>query len=879
MHGARRRGDYGGGARQKSGTPSSPGPSKPTTFEELNRLLQSRNRSLSTRINSVLQVLEENRDNLRGFFAACYQTLLWQIFNFDDGANGWLQSASSGTERDAWLLLDFLSPNGQFMKAVLAADADGLMQFAFPLERLPERTQRMLRADPAALNARLPYRNCVQRDAHGRAHVHLGLYHYFLFWSAYYACSSARSPYGDGGGGRGRNPYGYGHSGHRSGAWMDWPMTGLGGRQRQGIQPYRELLLSHLRCFLPRGDEADRGGAWGSGSQTPGAGWPRGPGDASYRRANRVGASQGEMLVSIMAEFWLPGANEGQRGGQRANEGMSPYASGIHDGRSNGAAGRHHSPSSASPYPLSMSPLSSMQRQYSYNPPSDDLVNAVNLLVTYLYAEPADVSGGVKRAQPSGGAQLAAPVSPRSPRSPRTPANDAGGGSAVGASKRVNASRSGGSPGVQDLGVDAEVERAKEMLQKPLYKFLREAFVYWPNESTANLGPVMNLWVTYMMPWTLSFPAPHRRRSGSGGSPTSRGIEKLSRGIEAVQAVAADIKSNSPKFVGDRSPLSSSASPRRTKQPLDEMHVLRNVPFYCELMKHFLELCCNRVPVDAEGTATALYSVLRSLASCPEAVRILEQVEAAFNEYAPVDPFAPGATAKEPPAPTPYDDFLPYIHEQIMDWDPPETTNQDPMATATPMRAPGAGRGADPFALHGAAKPPAVSPKFCMFTMDQEGLPQVALALLERLDRDMAHVGPSHSLRQRVPKLRKAAFTVFSLERLGESVTARATFSTELNKPESRTGGNRSGKNAIGWARLGKSQTTSKQLYRGDWNTRPIHDMEFPPLARLLIALSEELNSGLGLEGEKRISLRVFAEYGSMLGLSFLMLLFWLFFG
>ena len=660
---------------------------------------------------------------------------------------------------------------------------------------------------------------------------------------------------------------------------MDWPMTTLGGRQRQGIQPYRELLLSHLRCFLPRGDEADRGGAWGSGSQTPGAGWPRGPGDASYRRANRVGASQGEMLVSIMAEFWLPGANEGQRGGQRANEGMSPYASGIHDGRSNGAAGRHHSPSSASPYPLSMSPLSSMQRQYSYNPPSDDLVNAVNLLVTYLYAEPADVSGGVKRAQPSGGAQLAAPVSPRSPRSPRTPANDAGGGSAVGASKRVNASRSGGSPGVQDLGVDAEVERAKEMLQKPLYKFLREAFVYWPNESTANLGPVMNLWVTYMMPWTLSFPAPHRRRSGSGGSPTSRGIEKLSRGIEAVQAVAADIKSNSPKFVGDRSPLSSSASPRRTKQPLDEMHVLRNVPFYCELMKHFLELCCNRVPVDAEGTATALYSVLRSLASCPEAVRILEQVEAAFNEYAPVDPFAPGATAKEPPAPTPYDDFLPYIHEQIMDWDPPETTNQDPMATATPMRAPGAGRGADPFALHGAAKPPAVSPKFCMFTMDQEGLPQVALALLERLDRDMAHVGPSHSLRQRVPKLRKAAFTVFSLERLGESVTARATFSTELNKPDSRTGGNRSGKNAIGWARLGKSQTTSKQLYRGDWNTRPIHDMEFPPLARLLIALSEELNSGLGLEGEKRISLRVFAEYGSMLGLSFLMLLFWLFFG
>jgi hypothetical protein len=114
MHSAGRRDDYGGRTRQKSGTPGgNPGPSKPTTFEELNRILQSRNRSLSTRINSVLQVLEENRDNLRGFFAACYQTLLWQIFNFDDGANGWLQSVSSGNERDAWLLLDFLSPHGR----------------------------------------------------------------------------------------------------------------------------------------------------------------------------------------------------------------------------------------------------------------------------------------------------------------------------------------------------------------------------------------------------------------------------------------------------------------------------------------------------------------------------------------------------------------------------------------------------------------------------------------------------------------------------------------------------------------------------------------------------------------------------------------------
>jgi hypothetical protein len=90
---------------------------------------------------------------------------------------GWLQSVSAGNEKDAWLLLEFLSPKGHLMKAVLAADADGLMQFAFPLERLPVRTQRLLQTDPVAVNARLPYRNCVQRDANGRCHVHLvGLY-------------------------------------------------------------------------------------------------------------------------------------------------------------------------------------------------------------------------------------------------------------------------------------------------------------------------------------------------------------------------------------------------------------------------------------------------------------------------------------------------------------------------------------------------------------------------------------------------------------------------------------------------------------------------------------------------------------------------------
>ena len=50
-------------------------------------------------------------------------------------ASGWLQSVSAGggNDAEAGILIDFLSPKGLLMKAVLAADADGLMQFAFPV--------------------------------------------------------------------------------------------------------------------------------------------------------------------------------------------------------------------------------------------------------------------------------------------------------------------------------------------------------------------------------------------------------------------------------------------------------------------------------------------------------------------------------------------------------------------------------------------------------------------------------------------------------------------------------------------------------------------------------------------------------------------------
>lgn len=409
-----------------------------------------------------------------------------------------------------------------------------------------------------------------------------------------------------------------------------------------------------------------------------------------------------------------------------------------------------------------------------------------------------------------------------------------------------------------------EVERAKEMLQKPLYRFLRDAFTQWPAESTASLGPLMNLWVTYLTPWTLSFPVPMTSTWS-----TSASTSPLSRGVEAVTAVTTDRKSSSPKFLGDTSHLSASTasgSGRKRQQPQsDEGHILHNVLFYSELMRHFLELCCNRVPVDAEGTATALLSVLRALASFPEVLKILEEVEAAYNKYVVSDPYAADPSASEPPPATRYDAFLPFIQSQMLDWDPPLPEQVSGGALlSTPVGTPaglhmGSRTVHDPYAATGTGPLPVQ--KLSMFSVDQDGLPQVALALLHRLDRDAAVVGPSHPLRARVPKLRKAAFTVFRLDRLGESVTRTPTLKKTEFKSDSGATNIRHG---IGWASFDKSKT-SEEMYMGDWHSRPLTDVEFGPLARVLIAISNYINQTLGLRDGKRVRLRPAAEYGNII--------------
>ena len=80
-------------------------------------------------------------------------------------------------------------------------------------------------------------------------------------------------------------------------------------------------------------------------------------------------------------------------------------------------------------------------------------------------------------------------------------------------------------------------------------------------------------------------------------------------------------------------------------------------------------------------------------------------------------------------------------------------------------------------------------------------------------------VGPAHPLRARVPKLRKAAFAVFRLDRFGESVHPKTPASPNhmaSSQSDNRAAVSRPG---IGWAGGLKS---ARELYKAGAYTRPL---------------------------------------------------------
>lgn len=761
-----------------------------TTCDELARVIENRkgSREASTlsealrTFDVVESVLRRNRENLREFFSACFQPVLWRAFSFDGYASeGWFNAAFHGDEKRVREFLSFFSPESSFMRAMRAADADRLVQFAFPLERLPERTQRMLQTESgaAALNRAPPYAGCVKRDSAGKYQVHLGLYDYFIFWLAYFSMRP-------GGGGRGSMTYGRstapssspfksdrGYGASSSGTFLSgqWPTTPLMSRSSSAqVHPYHELLLAHLSYFLPREAASSKN-------------WSKGTNDSTGANSR-----QGEVLVSILAEFWMP--VEEAQSSDVARHASSPFRSFNSMGRVVDVAMRN----------AGMTPPRSSERtltrHYSYNPPATEHVNAVSLLVTYLFAELSD-----RRKENADAMKV--------------------------------------------------IDRARELIQRPLYGFLREAFTQWPTESSTNLSPIVTLWVCYCAPWCAKHPESQLKKSSTRSSsprallssPLKSPLMSSDRGA-SISAKYDDFLLQSGKgFKFDDDVVDTPGRFSHVR------HVLKSIPFYHELMKHFLELCCKRVPLDAEGTAMALRVVLEPLAASPKLLQILQDVEDGYAEFV-LDPFKGTLKtmhAREEVAAN-AESYYPLIRTQLQAWEPDvETPSLGDSLPGTPS----ATKNSPLSKWHGAAarlmanresemdKAKSGSKHLRMFTPETDGLAQVAIALIHRLERDATQVPMTHVLRKHVPRFRTAAFTVFRLERFRDtpylkSPTAAAYVDADASERRN------------GWA---SGRTSAKEMYRGDWIHRPVGANEITLFVRLLVPLSVYLNKKMGLDG------------------------------
>ena len=780
-----------------------------TTCDELARVLESRrygresanlgSEAMKT-IETIERVLKRNRENLREFFSACFQPILCRLFSFDGSSSeGWMNAAfTTGSERDVKDLLDFLSPEGSLIRAMLIADSDKLVQFAFPLDRLPERTQRMLQTESGAmaLNRSPPYAGCIKRDSVGKYQVHLGLYHYFMFWTAYFAMrpggrrgssssslySARQSPSYKSGSG----PFGGTGSPISSGAAFlggQWPSTPslMQRAPSKRVHPYRELLLSHLKFFLPR---EETGKSWGGGGKS---------GD------DKANAVQAEFLVSILSEFWMPveEARGPQSGDGARGATGSPFRSSFPAmGRVVDAAMRQ----------ANMSPVRSSgdahrrdgTRRYAYNPPAVDHVNAVTLLITYLFAELPD----------------------------RRPEN---------------------------LEAMKTIERAREMIQRPLYCFLRDAFTQWPTESSTNMEPMVTLWVAYFAPWCAKYPQSQTKSSSSGSKRSGSPRAMLTSPLKSSGS------GSSSKVAGyDDALLSRGKEFKFDDQVVDTpgvfshvRHVLKSIPFYHELMKHFLELCCKRVPLDAEGTATVLLAALEPLAAAPKLLKILQDVEDGYAEFV-LDPFKgtlKTMQAREDLAAN-AESYYPLIRSQLQEWEP----DVDPVTLGDTLPGtPGSAVKSSPLSKwHGAAARLAANKSFesdkanggsskhlRMFTPETDGLAQVAIALIHRLERDATQVPTSHPLRKKVPAFRAASFTVFRLERFRDTPYLKSPTSTKYVDTDA-------GENRQGWS---SARTSAKEMYKGEWMHRPIGGNEITLLVKILVPISVFLNKKLGLDG------------------------------
>lgn len=349
------------------------------------------------------------------------------------------------------------------------------------------------------------------------------------------------------------------------------------------------------------------------------------------RLGGGTGGNEGGVLLGVLLEFWL-------------SDGDQPLPAGpSQDSLS-------HAARSSSYNAFGSSSAISGTGFRAYEAPSEDLVEAVQLLTRYVFSLEDERSADtpLKPAQLSGFHWL--PAIPQPPAAP--------------ALKQLVR----GLPPPPRLGPAAN--SAAQAYSKRLFRFLFRAMSRWPEQR--SLSSVTQLWLAAIAPWWPPGISPGSDSPTAWRPASAQGAPAFAQ-REAAQRETADGSDFTRRLSGvihrvgnsqaaqHRPDQGKALAPRYTAEW--ETHVLANLPLWRILLPIFLDRMLSRVSSQGDAALADLHHVLKVLQSAPALAALLKGAEAAL---AP-----PGLLHRTPEArheSAGFADLVPWLTDQAQEW-------------------------------------------------------------------------------------------------------------------------------------------------------------------------------------------------------------------
>lgn len=755
------------------------------------------------------------RDNLRGFFEQCFAALVARIFGYN-GPSWLAMVAASGKETDARALLRLLSPTGPLFLAIYNADADGSTRFHFPRQRLPVHTQLLL-ASPAAqkiLAAWPQYASLYSEDpsAAGKGHIHVSVFQYFCYWFAFYAIKGSDGSSGLATRGSSRmmlNDYAFIHSkssdGGRLGPKERAPYQNqLGVPTEEGLAPslaqndpsfsVRRAAKEALHHLSHRHSPSDR---------------EKGTLASSVDVETAIKRPYAALLRQFMA-YLLPRPTDAlqspvgspeKRTGTVSRLQNSAYTSPMRgsqrevwygDGRSRGLIFystmiEFWLKDANEPVPLH-STEATRAAATSYEPPSEELLDSLTEMVRYTTVCSSPPT--IRPAQATPTAWL-----------PPSPVMSQNGLATVGPQRRTPST----SPSAGPARLGPAAQPGAQLLFRQLFRFFYRAFSLWPDQR--SIKPLLRPFLACIAPW----------QTGSMGGPQGQGALNAHREASGfTHHITSHLVSELVHRVS-HSGQSGMASSETYSPELWESHVLSNIPFYLILIPLFLERCISRVSIRGESAVQDVMRVIAPLEASNELVDLLRVVERDVNKYAASHPRR---------AEGPFADYMPWLYDQVLDWQVAASINVLGEVSSQAGRA---------------------QQEYSMFSINMANGEKWPAALIAK---DLLDLSSSILKPEAFNKFSKALEKVLPIadvtkDSAAANLLARGGFSRGGEGDFS--GGNR---DAILRHQCLPRSSWKDVCFKGDELMRPVASFEIAALVRVLVAVSQWVNKAIGLEAD-----------------------------